>query len=94
MAKQIDYIEASRLEWCNTVSDNDSGYPGDEKIKMACLQRIANATESMCKNYLSLQNQYDYMKKRKNEVEEENKRMARRIAGLKGYIKRLKKTKK
>lgn len=65
-----------------------------EEVQTGCLQRIADATEKMAQNYDSLIRDRDWYKKRFNELIEDNKRMAKRIAAYQGVIKRMKTTHK
>lgn len=75
--------EASKKHWNsnNTVEDINSG----------CLQRIADATEAMAKNYVDLQNERDRLIARVEYRDERITKLENRIRGLKGVITKLKK---
>lgn len=61
MSSNKSNVELSRIEWVpNGVSS--SGYPGDEKIKIGCLQRIADAAEKMAMDHDRLVKDRDYYK--------------------------------
>jgi hypothetical protein len=61
-----------------------------EEINAGSLQRIADATEVMAQNYLSLQNDRDMYKRwYKNEVEKKEM-LQRKISSQKGVITKLK----
>lgn len=57
-----------------------------ECINTGSLQRIADATEKMASNYIALENDRNYYKRRYEEKQSECERMARRIFALKGVI--------
>lgn len=85
--QRINYKEASRLSWSNL---HDSNYPGSDLINMGSLQRIADATEMMTKNYIDLQRNYDYMKSDRDNLRERYREMERKLSALKGVITKLK----
>lgn len=62
-----------------------------EHINAGSLQRIADATEAMSKNYVGLQSTCDWYKKNYREEQERRQKLERRLNSLKGYITRLKK---
>lgn len=83
------YKEQSRLNW----------YTEDEKLSLeqintGALLRIADATEKMASNYIALQNDRDYYKRRYQEEQASKERMSRRINALKGVITKMKKKSK
>lgn len=77
--------EQSRQEWTgnNTREDIDSG----------SLQRIADATELMARNYLELQNDMIFWKNRAEKGLARAEAAERRITALKGVITKMKKRK-
>lgn len=89
---KVDIKQATKTNWV-TDATNQSGYPGHENIKLGCLQRIADATEAMAANFIKLQNDVDYYKRRYTEESEAGQRLARRNAALRGVINRMKKKK-
>ncbi len=87
MAKS--FKEHSKTTWHNLKDD----YPGDEEVKIGCLQRIADATEIMAKDREKLIRDYDYMRGQRDRWQERSEYAERRIASLKGVITKLKKAK-
>lgn len=77
--------EISRGTW------NNNGSTTCEEINAGSLQRIADATEAMSRNYVELQNQVDYYKKRMESLQEQNETLFRSNAALRGVITKLKK---
>ena len=82
--------DQSRLDWEDSTGKE---YIGDERIKLGCLMRIADATEKMAVNHISLMAERDVYLRWYNESCGRERKANRRIAGLKGCIKRLKKAK-
>lgn len=82
------FKDQSRIDWHNK---DRQLYATEEDIKTGALQRIADATEVMAKNYIKMQSDLDLYKRLYKEVSESNSRMARRIYSLKGVITKLKK---
>jgi hypothetical protein len=62
-----------------------------EQINTGSLQRIADATEAMAQNFVKLQNDYEYMRKSRDNYREDYRTAQRQITALKGHITRLKK---
>lgn len=91
MAKKINYIEASKTDWEKTVTDNASNFPGIDYMGMACLQRIATATEAMAKNHTQLIADRDLYKRWYEGEKAANARLNRANAALRGIINRMKK---
>ena len=79
------YRDASRRNW---ITHGETA--ADREIEIGCLQRIADATELMAKNYVALQNDRDMYERWYEEKREQYQRAKRRIAALKGYITRIK----
>jgi hypothetical protein len=65
-----------------------------EQIGVGALQRIADATEVMAQNYVTLQNDRDRHKRNWEYQKAESERMARRIAALQGVITKMKRENK
>lgn len=63
-----------------------------ESVNAGSLQRIADATELMAKNYLSLQNTLEWYKKAYNNNTKDLAAAHKRISALKGVITKLKKS--
>lgn len=80
------FRQSSRLDWVH----QQSGPPSAEQIACGALQRIADATELMAKNYTQLQRERDNYERWYRAAKAEGERMGRSIAALRGYIKRLK----
>jgi len=89
--EEVNIKEASKGNW--TAPLNDNGSLGNEVMKIACLMRIADATELMAKNYLSMQSSLDYYSKKSDRLEGEIDRLKRSNSALKGHIGRLKRNK-
>lgn len=79
------FREKSRTDY-NNGTDAVSG----EDIQIGCLQRIADATELMAKNYTKLQADLDMYKKWYNESDENRWALERKISSLRGVITKLK----
>lgn len=90
MSVQINYIQASKTDWHGTFADGTK-YPGDEKMQIACLQRIASATEAMAVNYNRLQGDLEMYKRWYNEGREKIKKLERQIPSHKGVATKLRK---
>lgn len=90
MAKTIDIKQASRSNWV-AEPRNEFDYPGDENIKIGCLQRIADATELMAKDRQKLIDDYEWMKKSRANYIDMYHTEQRRTAALKGVVRKLKK---
>lgn len=74
--------EASKNTWASNSSV--------EHINCGSLQRIADATEKMAANYDQMRLDRDWQKARADRNSATNQRLRNRIAGLRGYIKRMK----
>jgi hypothetical protein len=61
-----------------------------EAINCGSLQRIADATELMSKNYVQLQKGKEYYQKAYCEKRDQNERLYRQISAMKGVITKLK----
>jgi len=66
------------------------GIPTHDEIKMGCLQRIADATETMAKSYTALVADRDRLQRWYNDERASNDRLRRRLAALRGVITRQK----
>lgn len=85
------YKEASRANFGIQHGDSSAATFTNEQINIGSLQRIADATEVMAKNYIELQRE---LEKYKRWYQEEVQRVSHRdkiIAGLRGHITKLKK---
>lgn len=77
--------DGSRASWlCNDEA------PTDAEIQTGCLQRIADAAELMAKNHAELVEERDRLKSWNDQKRVRIEYQSRRIAGLIGYIGRLK----
>lgn len=61
-----------------------------EQINAGSLQRIADASEIMASNFVSLQNDRDWYKKRHEEEKTRRQRLEHSNAALRGHIKHIK----
>lgn len=75
-------IELSRQEFTGTGSHED--------IQAGCLQRIADSLERIERPYLRLLEEVERSKRSREFDRQYNLRLSHQIAGLKGYIKRMK----
>jgi len=62
-----------------------------ENINAGSLQRIAAACEIMATNFVKLQNDYKYMKERRDYYHQRTEELQRSVIGLKGVIGKMKK---
>lgn len=90
--KFISNVDQSKINWGNTVDEND--YPGNERIKMGCLQRIASATEAMAKTHVQLQSDYNYMRESRDRYRMLYEKEVKRSAAYKVLVKKYKANKK
>jgi len=79
--KQKSFEEISKTSW---AAGPTSSLTLGEKVTLGSLQRIATATESMAVNFREMQSSLDYYKTRAKRLEEENKRLQRRLSAQKG----------
>jgi len=84
-----NYKEKSKSSWGRNVPDGEG--LTCEVIQTGCMQRIADAAEVMAQNYLQLQQEYEYLKGRKDYWQREAEASRRREAAMKGVITKLKK---
>lgn len=75
---------ASKIDW------NTGEGATLEQIQTGCLQRIADANEKMTENFVALQNDRDYYKRRVESQDKENTRLGHVIRALRGVITRKK----
>ncbi len=75
------FRESSRKEWLGSTC---------EDINAGSLQRIADACERMAASYDQMRLDRDWQKAKADRNSAENQRLRNRIAGLRGYIKRMK----
>jgi len=88
MSEKKSYREASRIDW------KSEQYNCYDQIKLACLLRIANATEKMAENYIHLISNRDLYKKWFEEEKKGKNHLYNVINGLRGTITKLKRGKK
>jgi hypothetical protein len=82
------YKDQSLIGWYSSTQQNN---PSLEQIQTGALQRIADATELVAKNYNQLQSDMEWYKGLYEQERESNRRMVRRIAALQGVITKMKK---
>lgn len=85
--------EHSKTNWSrhNAADPKDEKYPGDESIKLGCLQRIADATEMMAKNHTTLQEDKERYERWYNASAKRCLKLERSAAYLRGVITKMKK---
>jgi len=74
----------------HSKSNFTSESPSIEQINTGCMQRIASATELMATNFLKLQNENDYLRKRNRNLQDDNDHLRRSANTYKGKYNRLK----
>jgi hypothetical protein len=79
--------QISKVEW--STEEDDAARTG-EKTKIGALQRIADATELMARNFLELQASRDRYKRWYEDADAERKKLAKSNAALRGVIERAK----
>ncbi len=84
-----NYKDESRK---NNIGENvEEGYrPCDDQTKLGAILRIADAAEKMALSYDDLRKERDYLKDKIEMFKDDIAFYEKRIAGLKGYLKRLK----
>ncbi|MDO6747199.1 hypothetical protein [Gilvimarinus sp. 1_MG-2023] len=80
------YDKESRKTWY----DPNREKPTREQLQLGCLQRIADATEAMCKDREKLERDYRYMRESRDRYRADCERLERRNAALRGVITRMK----
>lgn len=80
-----NYRNESRKEWRSSAP-----LPTSEEIQVGCLQRIADATEQMAKNYVELQREKEYYKRNCEQERDYRRMLERKIISLRGVITRQK----
>lgn len=82
------YREESRVNWGTNIDEKEN--ISSEQISLGALLRIADASEAMAKNHLTLQDNYNFMKERRDYYRELSEKQERQIRALKGVITKLK----
>jgi hypothetical protein len=85
-----NFRELSKKNWLPKDKERS---PTDEELKTGCLQRIADAAELMATNFLKLQSDNEYYKKRVQTLHEELESTKRSAAAYKGKFNSTKKLK-
>lgn len=70
--------------------DFDADDSSLESINTSCLMRIADAVELMAKNYLQMQSDLDYLRKRNRHQQDQIQGRDNTIRTLRGHVTRLK----
>lgn len=79
------YVAKSRSKWWTEDK------PNIEQLQIGCLQRMADSLENMEKPFKDLIEHNEYLKGRLREEQAAGRHLNRRIASLRGAIKRMKK---
>lgn len=82
------YREESRVNWGATIDEKEA--LDREQISLGALLRIADASEAMAKNHITLQADYNYMKDRRDYYRELSTKQERQIRALRSVITKLK----
>lgn len=85
------YKELSITNWGRNLSEDEN--PNRDDLKLGCLLRMADSMEAMAKNHVKLQDDYNYMKERRDYWQSEAESLQRKIRSMKGVITKLKKSK-
>lgn len=80
------FRDHSKTDW----GSNTNEFPGLERINAGSLQRIADATEAMAKNYIEQQQSLEYYRNRSRRLEAENQHLRNSRAAIKAHNTRLK----
>lgn len=80
-----NFREESRKQWNSNVAGVT-----EMQIAVGCLQRIADATEAMAKEYNRLLSEAKYLRTSRDEHRDCSERLARKNAALRGTITRMK----
>lgn len=80
------YDKESRKGWYDPSRDK----PSREQLQLGCLQRIADATETMCKDREKLERDYQYMRDSRDRYRSQCERLERSNAALRGVITKMK----
>lgn len=83
----VEFIEGSRTKW---KSSRDA-LTGDE-VKIGCLQRIADACESMARNHDQLVRERDWARTERDDYKRWLAQEKKRSAALRGMIGRMKRS--
>ena len=84
-----NFREVSRMNLVNTAGN----FPDNDQIQLGCLQRIADATELMAKNYQDLVDERDKYIRWYESSERTLKHLEKCNSALRGVITKLKKGK-
>jgi predicted nucleic acid-binding Zn-ribbon protein len=76
----------SKVDW---TTEQETPYPGDMKVIVGCLQRIADAAEKTASNYTQLQNDRDWYRDRCKTLERDVEDLKNSRAGYKAALTRL-----
>lgn len=87
MGNHRSYRTESRADW-GTVDD---GPVATDQIKLGCMLRIADATELMSRNFVSMQNDLESTKRNRDFYREKYHQALASNAALRGVITKLKK---
>lgn len=77
------FRDSSRGHWLSNTST--------DHVNAGSLQRIADATEKMATNWVSITADRDQLKRRCDYLKSETDRLARRISALRGVVTRMRK---
>ena len=84
MSKKTTLKNISRTEFIVEAKDGKTFTA--EQIKLSALLRIADGIENMCKSYVDMQADIDYLKKRNEELLLENSQLKKTTANQRSQI--------
>ena len=81
--------DASRTSWHRSAGNESGSDIPDNQLQIGCLQRIADATELMARNWSQLKDERDRYERWYTEQKSRSDLSERRRAALRGVITRL-----
>lgn len=82
------YKQASRSDWYRDTAGTEN--LRNDEVQLGAILRIADATEAMARRYTDLIDSRDYLKREVNRLNARLETERRRVAALRGVIRRRK----
>lgn len=79
-----NYREQSRINWSRELEEGKK--MNNEDLTFGCLLRIADATESMAKNHITMQNELKWANQTIDRLRSEKRRLELSAISLRGVI--------
>lgn len=80
-----DFVKQSKKNWTPRCE-----HATESQLTIGCLQRIASATELMCKDREKLERDLVYMRNSRDMYRKESEQLQRKLVATKGVVTRLK----